>query len=657
MSRPSLPRLASVVLTVVGGGVAAANLYRWFSGLDGFLAGSQFVSFYAAARLLIERGGAHVYDLRLQASYQSSLSHLYAFLPYIHPPYYTPLIAPLGLMDERTAYLAWGVVTIILAAAAIALMLATSRNLRGWRALPPAALAAASLPLFAVLQQGQSDMVMLLPLAGAYVAWSYGRQGWAGALSGLALVKPQLLILLPVLFIARRAWRALAAMAAVAVLLAVVALLVSGPQGTADYLRLVVGWTIGDRESALITAQNVSSLRGLFEHAPGGRVPALVLLAALLALIGLSLSWRPHVPRLDMALAIAASLALSPYQNLHDMSLLLIPAVAVFDLAIGGRLRWPAGLVIVALAYGAVYLGPTAALALPVMLAGYLVVERLAVRSDPIPLPDLEWQGPRPHRVIVLPAYRAARTLKETIEDIPAGHADRILLVDDASADSTVSVAKALKIDVIRHERNLGYGGNQKTCYRQALAMGADVVVMLHPDHQYDPAIIPDLCGVIERQEADLVLGSRWLGIDPKKAGMPVWKRLGNRFLTALENRVLGLELSEFHTGYRAYSRRFLEAVPFLQNSNDFVFDTQILIQAATFGFRIGEVPAVGRYFAEASSIGFRTSVVYGLKTLVALGRYVMHRAGFPAPWLTPASITHPRTGVYARPGTQPPPH
>jgi hypothetical protein len=141
---------------------------------------------------------------------------------------------------------------------------------------------------------------------------------------------------------------------------------------------------------------------------------------------------------------------------------------------------------------------------------------------------------------------------------------------------------------------------------------------------------------MIERGEADIVLGSRWLGIDPGKAGMPVWKRAGNRFLTWTENHVLGLELSEFHTGYRAYSRRFLEAIPFLENSNDFVFDTQVLVQAAAFGFRIGEVPAVGRYFEEMSSIGFRTSAVYGLKTLASLLRYVFHRAGFPARWLTP---------------------
>jgi len=271
-------------------------------------------------------------------------------------------------------------------------------------------------------------------------------------------------------------------------------------------------------------------------------------------------------------------------------------------------------------------------------VAAYLTAERMAVRPEPIPLGELKASGPRPRRVIVLPAYRAAKTLVEVIGDIPAGHADRILLVDDASADATVSVATALRLDVIRHNRNLGYGGNQKTCYRTALEMGADVVVMLHPDGQYDPAIIPNLCKVIEEGRADIVLGSRWLGLDPAKAGMPWWKRLGNRFLTASENRVLGLRLSEYHTGYRAYSRRFLETIPFLENSNDFVFDTQVLIQAATFGFKIGEVPAIGKYHEDASSVSFTTSTVYGLKTLAALVRYVMHRAGFRAAWLTPRS-------------------
>jgi hypothetical protein len=166
--------------------------------------------------------------------------------------------------------------------------------------------------------------------------------------------------------------------------------------------------------------------------------------------------------------------------------------------------------------------------------------------------------------------------------------------------------------------------------------MGAEVVVMLHPDGQYDPRLVPALCQAIEAGRGDVALGSRWLDLDPAKAGMPRWKRIGNRFLTATENRVLGLGLSEYHTGYRAYSRRFLETVPYAENADDFVFDTQILVQAANFGFKIAEIPAEGRYFEDMSSIGLRTSIVYGIKTLAALVAYLAHRAGLPCRWLTP---------------------
>jgi glycosyl transferase family 2 len=388
----------------------------------------------------------------------------------------------------------------------------------------------------------------------------------------------------------------------------------------------------------------VYSLRHVLEILPGGdKVVAFVILVALLALVAISLSWRPDVPRLDFALAVAASLVLSPHQNVHDLALLVIPGFVLADLALAGSLRWPGmAALVLALAYGAVNLSLATSLwsaaAGAVAVAAFLTLERMAVRPEPVLLTEQRWQGPRPHRVIVLPAYRAAKTLVEVVGDIPAGHADRILLVDDASADATVSVATALHLDVIRHRKNLGYGGNQKTCYRRALQMGADVVVMLHPDGQYDPTIIPNLCRVIEAGDADIVLGSRWLGLDPAKAGMPWWKRLGNRFLTGTENRILGLKLSEYHTGYRAYSRRFLETIPFLENSDDFVFDTQVLIQAATFGFKIGEVPAIGRYHEDASSVSFKTSTVYGLKTLAALLTYVAHRSGFPSRWLTPRS-------------------
>jgi glycosyltransferase involved in cell wall biosynthesis len=239
--------------------------------------------------------------------------------------------------------------------------------------------------------------------------------------------------------------------------------------------------------------------------------------------------------------------------------------------------------------------------------------------------------APSPARraVVVMPAYNAAATLERTLEQIPPGVADHVILVDDASKDATVAVATALHIQVIRHPHNVGYGGNQKTCYMEALRQDADVVVMLHPDGQYDPGILGEMIEAIRSGRGDLALGSRFLVPgQARKGGMPWWKIVANRFLTGCENLVLGLRLSEYHTGYRAYSRRFLESVPFLRNSNDFVFDTQILVQAASFGFQIAEVPVSTRYFAEASSVDFRVSTVYGLKTLGVLARYVLHRAG-----------------------------
>jgi hypothetical protein len=627
----------------------------WFTFVRGNLRGPDFFSFYSAAKLYVQSGGSAVYDLVLQKQVQLQVTgqppDTFVVLPYFHPPYYTLLIAPLAFLDFRDAYYAMAAFNVILAAVLVVLLVRSSEHIHGRAAVVAAALIAGFFPLFVTVLQGQSDLVVLVPLAAAYNAWARGRRGWAGIFSALALAKPQLLLLIPVLFVARRAWRALAGFAAVVAALGIVSVAGFGLGPVVGYLNSVGAWAIGGKLPAggqviVYTDTAVYSLRNILEALPGGGAAALVILVLLLALVALSLSWRPDKPRLDFALAVAASLVLSPHQNIHDLALLVIPGFALADLALGGTLRWPrAAAAVLVFAYAAVNFTPAISLwsaaigALAV--AAYITLERLAVRPDPIPIGEFKPGGPRPHRVIVLPAYGAAKTLVEVVGAIPAGHADRILLVDDASSDATVSVATALQLDVIRHKENLGYGGNQKTCYRQALEMGADVVVMLHPDGQYDPAIIPNLCKVIEDGEADLVLGSRWLGLDPAKAGMPWWKRLGNRFLTGAENRVLGLSLSEYHTGYRAYSRRFLEAIPFLENSNDFVFDTQVLIQAATFGFKIGEVPAIGKYHADASSISFQTSTVYGLKTLAALLRYVVHRAGFPSAWLTPVSNAH----------------
>jgi len=215
-----------------------------------------------------------------------------------------------------------------------------------------------------------------------------------------------------------------------------------------------------------------------------------------------------------------------------------------------------------------------------------------------------------PKVVVVMPAYNAARTLVRTYRDIPPGVVDHVILVDDLSRDDTVAVAELLNLQVVVHRQNLGYGGNQKTCYDTALAEGADVVVMLHPDYQYDATRIPDLIAPILAGEADMVLGSRFLG-DPLAGGMPRWKYVANRFLTGLQNRVYDLHLSEYHTGFRAYSRKLLETIDYRANSNDFVFDQELVGQVVRAGFRIAEVPVPTRYFAEASSVNFRRSVVY----------------------------------------------
>jgi glycosyltransferase involved in cell wall biosynthesis len=237
--------------------------------------------------------------------------------------------------------------------------------------------------------------------------------------------------------------------------------------------------------------------------------------------------------------------------------------------------------------------------------------------------------APGRRAVVVMPAYNAAATLASTLGQIPPGVADHVILVDDASKDDTVEVATALRIQVIRHPHNVGYGGNQKTCYMEALRLGADVVVMVHPDGQYDPTLIPQLVRPIIRGEADMVLGSRFLTPGgARKGGMPLYKIIANRFLTTVENLVLGRRFAELHTGYRAYTRGFLETIPFLRNSNDFVFDTEVIAQAVAFGFKVGEVPVETKYFAEASSVNFRVSLVYGFKTLWTMARYFAHRTG-----------------------------
>jgi glycosyltransferase involved in cell wall biosynthesis len=233
----------------------------------------------------------------------------------------------------------------------------------------------------------------------------------------------------------------------------------------------------------------------------------------------------------------------------------------------------------------------------------------------------------KPKVIAVLPAYNAERTLAATLAEIPRGAIDEALLVDDASLDRTVQIARDMGLTVIEHPRNRGYGANQKTCYRQALERGADIVLMLHPDYQYDSRVIPHAVGFIELNICDIVLGSRIRSRHEALAGgMPLYKYLGNRFLTGVENFALGQNLGDFHSGFRVYRREVLERIPFERNSDDFLFDTQFLVQAIRFGFRLGDIPVPVRYFAEASSINFARSLKYGFGTLGMIGLYWLDR-------------------------------
>lgn len=236
--------------------------------------------------------------------------------------------------------------------------------------------------------------------------------------------------------------------------------------------------------------------------------------------------------------------------------------------------------------------------------------------------------------IAVMPAYNAAATLERTVADIPPGSVQRVILVDDCSKDNTVEVARGLGLEVIEHTVNKGYGGNQKTCYARALELGADYVVMIHPDYQYDSRVIPAAIEFLRLGICDVVLGSRIrTRREALAGGMPVYKYVFNRMLTLIENIALGQNLGDFHSGFRAYRREVLETIPWEKNSDDFVFDSQFLAQSVWYGFKLGDIPVPVRYFDEASSINFRRSVTYGLRTLQVLVLYAACQCGV---WRSP---------------------
>ena len=230
--------------------------------------------------------------------------------------------------------------------------------------------------------------------------------------------------------------------------------------------------------------------------------------------------------------------------------------------------------------------------------------------------------------IVIMPAYNSEKTLLQTFSELPHEYVDEVILVDDASSDYTVPLAKELGITTVIHPENKGYGGNQKTCYREALLHGADIIVMVHPDYQYSPRLVTAMASMITSGHYDIVLGSRILGGQALKGGMPLYKYVANRLLTFLQNLALGLKLSEYHTGFRAFSRRALETLPLEKNSDDFVFDNQVIAQAAYFGFKVGEISCPTRYFADASSISFLNSIKYGVGVLRTSFSYLLQKSG-----------------------------
>ena len=400
--RRSIGRLALASAALASLESAGFYLFWWWRVIAGGLQGPDFFAFYAAARLFLARGGNHLYFLPAQKEFQSQVTAEwgpgpYTLLPYIHPPHFILLIAPLGWLPYHPAYLVWAVVNLGLAAVATAVM-ARSAGLGMVQTVFAVACLAGFLPLFITLLQGQSDLLILALLAGSFAAWAAGREATAGALAALAMIKPQLLVLVPLLFVARRSGRALAGFAATGIGLLAISLIAVGPIAVRDYLGIVLSWLVGGHAGWPIAAQSMYSLRGLFEQLPLGRSLSLFALAVIALATTVALLRGKPQPRLDFALAVAVSVSLSPYLNLHDLVLLALPALAIGTLALDGRLRRPAlGIVAIAvLAIGTevtLLAGSWTALAGVIALAAYLVGERLYAHEKPFAVTQIGDHG------------------------------------------------------------------------------------------------------------------------------------------------------------------------------------------------------------------------------------------------------------------------
>ncbi len=633
---PSLPLALALVITGI---LTAWDAFDVLSRIDTPRYAADFYLYYLAAQLARAHGWSHLYDpsLFLPALHASSGR----FMPYLNPPPMAALVLPLTFISYRLALVLWmGLMTTALLfawqLAAPGRGLARFAHLTGVLGLFPVAFG---------IWLGQTTFLVVGAVALCWWLLKRGKEGWAGVALAVLAVKPQTAVLVPFALLLAGYRRAFLAWAGVTLVLVAGSLFSIGAGGL---------WYFRDSVMVVYGIPHLQMHTLLSVMGPGPIAPLASALAGALALLA---AWRARggAPEFPITVGLLGSLLVTPYLNVYDLTLGLLGAWLLLRT---DPPRWHKVLLLLGyVPFEFAMLGAAPVVAFEcVWLVSLLALSSRYGTGDRgraheravFPPAPLAPGSRRPRRVVVLPAYRAAKTLRDVVARIPRDEVDHILLVDDASADHTAELALELGMDVILHPSNLGYGGNQKTCYANALLMGAEVVVMLHPDGQYDPSLVPDLCRAVEKGQGDVVLGSRWLGLDPAKSGMPGWKRLGNRFLTRMENWVLGLGLSEYHTGYRAYSRRFLETIPFAENSNDFVFDTQVLVQAARFGFRVAEIPAVGKYFQDASSVGLRTSVIYGLKTLLALGTYLARRVGVPCKWLTPRPSEAQRPGRLA---------